>query len=184
MSRLIRKPIEVPKGVDVKIEPNTITVKGPLGQLSMNYTFVDFKMDGNKIWVSQRGDLDLPPRIMKKNKAMIGTRWALLKNMIQGVTKGFQKELEVEGVGYRAQLQGKSLILNLGYIQPVKLDPPQGVTVEVPKPNQIIVKGINKELVGQFAAKVRKTREPMVFAKGKGVRYAGEVLKLKEVKKV
>ncbi|BBJ27217.1 50S ribosomal protein L6 [Athalassotoga saccharophila] len=184
MSRLIRKPIEIPKGVEVKIDPNTITVKGPLGQLSMNYLFVDFKIDGNKIWVSQKENLDLPPRVMKKNRAIIGTRWALLKNMIEGVTKGFQKELEVEGVGYRAQLQGKSLILNLGYIQPVKLDPPKGITIEVPKPNQVIVKGIDKELVGQFAAKIRKTREPMVFAKGKGVRYAGEAIRLKEVKKV
>jgi len=184
MSRLIKKPIEIPKGVDVKIEPSMLTVKGPRGQLTMGYLFVDFKLDGNNLWVSQKESLDLPPRVLKKNKSIIGTRWALVRNMVEGVTKGFQKELEVEGVGYRAQLQGKSLLLNLGYIQPVKIDPPDGITIEVPKPNQIIVKGIDKGLVGQVAAKIRKTREPMVFAKGKGVRYAGEVIRLKEVKKV
>ncbi len=184
MSRLIKKPIQIPKGVDVKVEPNMITVKGPLGKLTMNYLFVDFKLDGDNLWISQKENLDLPPRVIKKNKSMIGTRWALMRNMVEGVTKGFQKALEVEGVGYRAQLQGKSLILNLGYIQPVKIDPPDGITIEVPKPNQVIVKGIDKELVGQVAAKIRKTREPMVFAKGKGVRYAGEVVRLKEVKKV
>ncbi len=184
MSRLIKKPIEVPKGVDVKIEPNKVTIKGPLGQLSMDYMFVDLKLDENKVWVSKREGLDLPPRVMKNVNAILGTRWSLLKNMIKGVTEGFKKELAVEGVGYRAQLQGKSLVLNLGYIQPVKIDPPAGITIEVPKPNQIVVKGVNKELVGQVAANIRKTREPMVFAKGKGVRYAGEVVRLKEVKKV
>lgn len=184
MSRLIKRPIEIPNGVNVKIEPNTITVKGPLGQMSMDYLFVDFKLDEKKIWVSQKENIDLPPRVLKRNKAIVGTRWALLKNMVEGVTNGFKKELEIEGVGYRAQLQGKSLVLNLGYIQPVKIEPPDGITIEVPKPTQVVVKGVNKELVGQVAAKIRKTREPMVFAKGKGVRYAGEVIRLKEVKKV
>lgn len=159
MSRLIKKPIEVPKGVDVKIEPGKVTVKGPLGQLSMDYVFVNLTLDGNKVWVSRNEEVDVPPRISKTVKAILGTRWSLLNNMVKGVTEGFKKELEVEGVGYRAQLQGKSLILNLGYIQPVRIDPPQGITIEVPKPTQIIVKGIDKELVGQVAANIRKTRD-------------------------
>ncbi len=184
MSRLIKKPIMIPKGVEIKVDPGKVTVKGPLGQFSMDYTFVNFDVKDNQVWVSRNEELDLPPRVMKKANAFLGTRWALLRNMIVGVSEGFKKELEIQGVGYRAQLQGSSLLLNLGYSHPIKIDPPEGISIEVPRPNQIIVKGSDKELVGQVAAKIRKVRAPMVFARGKGVRYVGENVRTKEVKKV
>ncbi len=183
MSRLVKKPITVPNGVDVKIEPGKVTVKGPLGQFSMDYTYVKFRMEGNQIWVEKNENVKLPPRLMKKAKAFLGTRWSLLKNMIVGVSEGFKKELEIQGVGYRAQLQGKTLVLTLGYSHPVKIEPPEGVTIEVPRPSLVVVKGASKELVGQVAANIRRTREPMPFAKGKGVRYVGEHVITKEVKK-
>lgn len=183
MSRLIKKPIEIPNGVEVKVEPKNVVVKGPLGQFSMDYTFVKFRIDGNKIWVEKNDDVHLPPRLMKKSRAFWGTRWSLLQNMIIGVSQGFKKELEVQGVGYRAQLQGKSLVLTLGYSHPIKIDPPEGITIEVPRPSSIVVKGASKELVGQVAANIRKARKPMVFARGKGVRYLGEHVITKEVKK-
>ncbi len=183
MSRLIKKPIEIPKGVEVKSEPNRISVKGPLGQFSMDYKFVKFRIDGNKVWVEKNEEVEFPPRLMKKARAFLGTRWSLLQNMIIGVSQGFKKELEIQGVGYRAQLQGKSLVLTLGYSHPIKIDPPEGVTIEVPRPSLVVVKGASKELVGQVAANIRKAREPMVFARGKGVRYLGEHVITKEVKK-
>ena len=183
MSRLVKKPIDIPNGVEVKIEPKKVTVKGPLGQFSMDYIFVKFRIDENKVWVEKSNELNLPPRLMKKANAFLGTRWSLLRNMIIGVSEGFKKELEIQGVGYRAQLQANTLVLSLGYSHPIKIEPPKGITVEVPRPSLIVVKGADKELVGQVAANIRKTREPMPFAKGKGVRYVGEHVITKEVKK-
>jgi len=169
-------PIEIPKGVEVKVNAgNSVTVKGQKGTLTKEFhKDMIIKVEDGKIIVQRPSD-------EKMHKALHGLTRSLLNNMVEGVTKGFEKALEVNGVGYRAQKQGKKLILTLGYSHPVEMDEPEGITVEVPAPNKIIVKGIDKQAVGEFAAKIRSKREPEVY-KGKGIRYEGEVVRLKEGK--
>ncbi|GAV24659.1 50S ribosomal protein L6 [Carboxydothermus islandicus] len=172
MSRIGRKPIPVPQGVEVKVEGNTVTVKGPKGSLTREF-HPDMKItfDGSQILVERPSD-------EKEHKALHGLTRTLINNMIVGVTSGYQKSLELVGVGYRAAKQGRKLVLTVGYSHPVEMDPPEGIEVEVPAQNQIIVKGIDKELVGNFAATIRAVREPEPY-KGKGIKYTDEVIRRK-----
>ena len=173
MSRIGKNPIEIPAGVEVKIEGNVVTVKGPKGTLTD--TFLDcvkIAQEGNQIKVSI--DKELHGNIR-------GLTRTLINNMIIGVTQGFEKTLEVNGVGYRAQKQGKKVVLTLGYSHPVEIEEMEGITLEVPNPNTIVVKGIDKQLVGQVAANIREKRLPEPY-KGKGIKYAGERIKRKEGK--
>jgi len=176
MSRVGKAPINLAGGVEVKVnDDNTVTVKGPKGTLKQ-------KMPREmKIIVEDSAVRVERPSDQKIHKALHGLTRALINNMVVGVTEGFQKALEVVGVGYRAQLKGKKLVLMVGYSQPVELDIPEGIEVEVPDNNNIIVKGIDKQLVGEFAAKVRKVRPPEPY-KGKGIRYKNEVVRRKEGK--
>ncbi len=173
MSRIGKNPIEIPAGVEVKIEGNVVTVKGPKGTLTD--TFLDcvkIAQEGNQIKVSIDNEL---------HGNIHGLTRTLINNMIIGVTQGFEKTLEVNGVGYRAQKQGKKVVLTLGYSHPVEIEEMEGITLEVPNPNTIVVKGIDKQLVGQVAANIREKRLPEPY-KGKGIKYAGERIKRKEGK--
>jgi len=172
VSRIGRKPIPVPSGVEVKIEGNTVTVKGPKGSLTREF-HPDMKIifDGSQILVERPSD-------EKNHRSLHGLTRTLINNMIMGVTNGFQKNLELVGVGYRAAKQGRKLVLTVGYSHPVEMEPPEGVEVEVPAQNQVVVKGIDKEVVGNFAANIRAVREPEPY-KGKGIKYANEVIRRK-----
>ncbi|MCD6160246.1 MAG: 50S ribosomal protein L6 [Kosmotoga sp.] len=184
MSRLIKKPIEIPKGVEIKITEDTVTVKGPKGELQESFLpYVKFELREDGLWVLPNTDIVRRKSDYRKIAMFCGTYWSLVRNMVVGVTKGYQKELEIIGVGYRAQLQGKKLVMNLGFAHPVEIDPPEGITFEVPAPNAIVVKGISKYLVGQVAANIRRWREPIVYS-GKGIRYKGEYVRTKVGKKV
>ncbi|MCX8131381.1 MAG: 50S ribosomal protein L6 [Clostridia bacterium] len=176
MSRIGKMPIAVPKGVDVKIESdNTVTVKGSKGTLTKQlHKDMIIKVENNTIIVQRPSD-------EKMHKALHGLTRTLVNNMVEGVTNGFEKNLEINGVGYRAQKQGKKLVLTLGYSHPVEMEEPAGITVEVPNPNKLIVRGIDKQMVGEFAAKIRSKREPEVY-KGKGIKYETEVIRRKEGK--
>lgn len=175
MSRIGRKPIALPAGVDVKIENNTITVKGPKGTLTQAYRSpITVAVEGNEILVTRPND-------EKENRALHGLTRTLVANMVQGVTAGFTKELDVNGVGYRVQKQGKDLVMNLGYSHQVIMSEIDGITIEVPNPNKIIIAGADKQLVGQFAAEVREKRPPEPY-KGKGIKYVDEVIRRKEGK--
>lgn len=176
MSRIGKMPIEIQKGVDVKIgEKNVVTVKGPKGTLTKTFhKDMIIKLEDEKILVQR-------PSEQKMHKALHGLTRTLINNMVEGVTKGFEKALDINGVGYRAQKQGKKLVLTLGYSHPVEMDEPEGITIEVPAPNKIIVKGIDKQVVGETAAKIRSKREPEVY-KGKGIKYETEVIRRKEGK--
>ena len=176
MSRIGRMPITVPAGVDVKItEDNFVTVKGPKGTLNQKlHPDMIIEKDGAEITIKR-------PSENKEHRALHGLTRSLLANMVTGVTEGFSKELEVNGVGYRAQLQGKKLVLNLGYSHPVEMDPVDGIEIEVPAPNKIIVKGADKQLVGHIAANIREKRLPEPY-KGKGIKYATEHIRRKEGK--
>lgn len=176
MSRIGRMPITVPSGVDVKIDAgNEVTVKGPKGTLSR-------KLHSDMILKLENGVLTVErPSEDKMHKSLHGLTRTLLNNMVIGVTDGFQKELEINGVGYRAQMQGKKLVLGLGYSHPVEYEAVEGITIEVPSPNQIIVKGASKELVGETAAKIREYRLPEPY-KGKGIKYVDEHIRRKEGK--
>ncbi len=176
MSRIGRMPITVPAGVDVKIgDANAISVKGPKGTLQRNlHKDMVIKMEGNVITVER-------PSEAKEHRALHGLTRTLLNNMIVGVTEGFQKVLEINGVGYRAALQGKKLVLSLGYSHQVDVEPVENVTFEVPNPNQIIVSGIDNQVVGQIAAEIREKRPPEPY-KGKGIKYADEYIRRKEGK--
>jgi len=173
MSRVGRSPIPVPSGVDVAIDGRRVTVKGPQGTLGREIPGeITLRQDDGSLLVERPND-------ERHNRALHGLVRALVFNMVQGVTAGFSKELEIVGVGYRATAQGPSkLELALGFSHPVIVDAPDGVTFEVPQPTRIVVKGIDKELVGQVAANIRKIRKPEPY-KGKGVRYAGEYVQRK-----
>ena len=176
MSRIGRHPVEVPAGVEVKIaENNVVTVKGPKGTLEKALpTEMSITMEDGHVVVTRPNDL-------KKMKSLHGLTRTLIQNMVTGVSQGYEKTLEVNGVGYRAQKQGKKLVLSLGYSHPVEMEAPEGITFDVPNPNEIIVKGMDKELVGQTAAVVRTKRPPEVY-RGKGIKYAEEVIRRKEGK--
>ena len=176
MSRIGNLPITVPAGVEVKIgAENEITVKGKIGTLTR-------KLHKDMIIKSEGGVITVTiPSEEKVHKALHGLTRTLINNMVIGVTDGFAKELEINGVGYRAQMQGKTLVLNLGYSHPVEYTPVEGITIEVPAPNKIIVKGANKEVVGETAAKIREYRQPEPY-KGKGIKYIDEVIRRKEGK--
>jgi large subunit ribosomal protein L6 len=176
LSRIGKMPIEIPKGVDIKIENgNLITVKGPKGTLTKKFhQDMIIKVEDGNIVVQR-------PSEEKVFKSLHGLTRTLIFNMVEGVTKGFEKGLEINGVGYRAQKQGNKLVLNLGYSHPVEMVEPDGITVEVPAPNKVIVKGIDKQAVGEFAAKIRANRKPEVY-KGKGIRYENETIRRKEGK--
>ncbi|MCD6364025.1 MAG: 50S ribosomal protein L6 [Synergistetes bacterium] len=172
MSRIGKMPIELPKGVNVEIQGRKVKVSGPLGSLEMEvHPDIEVKLEGNTLRVFRPSDA-------KFHRAIHGTMRALLANMVEGVHKGFVKELEIVGVGYRAKMEGRKLVLSLGYSHPVEYEPPDGITIEVPEPQRIVVKGIDRHLVGQVAAIIRSFREPDSY-KGKGVRYKGEEVKLK-----
>lgn len=176
MSRIGKLPITVPAGVDVKIgADNEVTVKGKNGTLTRKlHKDMIIKFEGGVITVER-------PSEDKMHKSLHGLTRTLINNMVIGVTDGFTKELEINGVGYRAQMQGKTLVLSLGYSHPVEYTPVEGITLEVPQPNKIIVKGANKEAVGETAAKIREYRQPEPY-KGKGIKYIDEVIRRKEGK--
>jgi large subunit ribosomal protein L6 len=167
MSRIGKQPIAVPSGVEVTIESELVKVKGPKGELSERVNRdMDVKQENGEILVARptdRGD----------HRALHGLTRSLIANMVEGVTNGFEKRLEIQGVGYRAQLQGTKLVLALGYSHPVEMDAPDGIDFEVPQPTRVIVRGISKQAVGEVAANIRKARPPEPY-KGKGIRYEGE----------
>ncbi len=172
MSRVGRLPVTIPAGVEVKINGNTVEVKGPKGRLHKEmHPEMKILLEDNKVVVTR-------PSEEKKHRALHGLTRALLQNMVQGVTRGFTRNLELVGVGYRAAKQGKKLVLTVGYAQPVEIEPEEGVEVEVPAPNKITVKGIDKEKVGAFAARIRGVRKPEPY-KGKGIKYENEAIKRK-----
>ncbi len=176
MSRIGRAPITIPAGVDVKIaDGNVVTVKGPKGQLTETVApAMELKVDGGVLTVTRPNDEAM-------NRALHGLTRTLINNMVIGVTEGFTKTLEINGVGYRAAKEGNNLVLNVGFSHPVNVADTADVTTEVPNPNQVIVKGIDKQKVGQFAADVRAKRPPEPY-KGKGIKYVDEVIIRKEGK--
>jgi large subunit ribosomal protein L6 len=172
MSRIGKQPIELPSGVNVAISPGRVQVNGPLGELSQNVpTRMQIDQDDGTLVVkrpTERGD----------DRALHGLTRSLVANMVEGVTKGFEKRLELQGVGYRAALRGTDLELNVGFSHPVVIKPPQGISFEVPDATTVLVKGIDKQQVGEIAAQVRKVRPPEPY-KGKGIRYEGEYVRRK-----
>ena len=176
MSRIGRAPIEIPAGVTVTVsEDNLVKVKGPKGELSRQISQeMKITVDGNILTVERPSD-------DKTHRSLHGLSRTLINNMVVGVTEGYQKNLEIAGVGYRAQKQGKNLNLSLGFSHPVVVEPPEGITFDVPTATSITVSGIDKEVVGQIAAEIRSFREPEPY-KGKGIKYAGEHIRRKEGK--
>ena len=175
MSRIGNMPVTVPEGVEVKLEGQHITVKGPKWSLERDiHPNIKVELDGNEIKVSRPDDSN-------QNKSLHGTTRALIHNMVEGVVNEFKVELEINGVGYRAQKKGNDLLMNLGYSHPVEMKAPQGVTFDLPDANHIIVRGIDKEVVGQVANEVRSKRPPEVY-RGKGIKYATEHIRRKEGK--
>lgn len=176
MSRIGRLPIQIPDKVTITVDSdNVVTVKGPKGELKQDIN-KDMKL------VQEDGVLTVErPSENKNHKALHGLTRSLIFNMVEGVTNGYQKSLDIIGVGYRAQLQGKKIVMNLGFSHPVEIEPPAGIEFEVPNPNKVIVKGINKQVVGAVASDIRKWRLPEPY-KGKGIRYEGEYVRQKEGK--
>ena len=175
MSRIGRKPIAIPAGVEVKVADGVVTVKGPKGTLTQKYnTAMSVEVAGNEVLVTRPND-------EKENRSLHGLTRTLINNMVIGVTEGFKKEPEVNGVGYRVQKQGSNLVMNLGYSHQVIVSEIPGITIEAPGPNQIIISGADKQLVGQFAAEVREKRPPEPY-KGKGIKYTTEHIRRKEGK--
>ena len=170
MSRIGKRPIEVPAGVMVSIDPGRVMVSGPKGELH--------QVVPQRMTITQEESVITVTRPTERgdDRALHGLTRTLVANMVEGVTKGFEKKLEIQGVGYRATLKGTSLELNVGYSHPVVIDPPQGISFEVPVPTQISVKGVDKQQVGETAAKIRKVRPPEPY-KGKGIRYEGEYVR-------
>ncbi len=176
MSRIGKMPIELPAGVEVKIaNDNTVTVKGPKGTLEQTFSNqIKIELNDNVITITRPNDI-------KEVRALHGLTRSLLNNMVIGVTQGFTKELDINGVGYRAAKQGNTLVLNLGYSHQVEVSEIDGITIDVPNPNKLIISGIDKQKVGQFAANIREKRPPEPY-KGKGIKYVDEVIKRKEGK--
>ncbi|RMH46517.1 MAG: 50S ribosomal protein L6 [Alphaproteobacteria bacterium] len=176
MSRIGKKPVELPSGVTASVSGQTVEVKGPKGTLSFTATDdVTITVDGNVVTVTPRGT-------SKRARQQWGMSRTMVANLVTGVTEGFRKELEINGVGYRAQMQGKTLKLSLGYSHEVNFEVPDGVTVTTPKPTEIVVEGIDKQFVGQVAANIREWRRPEPY-KGKGIKYKDEYIFRKEGKK-
>lgn len=172
MSRVGKNPIPVPSGVQVELKRSHITVKGPKGQLERNlHPDMIIEVDNEEIRVKR-------PTESKPHKSLHGLTRTLVANMVEGVSKGFVKRLEIEGVEYRAEMKGKSLVMSLGYSHPVKYGPIEGIEIEVPEPKKVVVNGIDKQKVGQTAAEIRAFRPPEPY-KGKGIRYAGEQIRRK-----
>ena len=175
MSRIGRMPIAIPAGVEVKLDGNTVSVKGPKGTLTRTvHQNMKVEVNGAEITVTRPND-------NKENRSLHGLTRTLIANMVEGVTNGFSKELEVNGVGYRAQKQGNDLVLNIGYSHQVIMTAPEGVSIEVPGPNKVVVSGADKQKVGQFAAEIREKRPPEPY-KGKGIKYVDEHIRRKEGK--
>ena len=167
MSRIGRAPITVPAGVEVKIDGSTVSVKGPKGTLTQSFNpNMTISLEGSEIHVARPDD-------EKENRSLHGLTRTLIHNMVVGVTEGYSKELQIEGTGYRAAKEGKKLVMNLGYSHQVFFEDTDEITIDVPAPNRVIISGIDKQKVGQFAAEVREKRPPEPY-KGKGIRYAGE----------
>ncbi len=176
MSRIGDRKLVIPEGVTVNVENNVVTVKGPKGELTTNLIKnLEVKVEGNTLEITKVTD-------NSTTNMMSGTMNANINNMITGVTKGFEKALEIIGVGYRFALKGNKIVISAGYSHPVEMEIPQGITCEVPSNTELTIKGIDKVLVGEFAAKVRKVREPEPY-KGKGIRYKDEHIRRKEGKK-
>ncbi|MBD0348227.1 MAG: 50S ribosomal protein L6 [Thermoleophilia bacterium] len=172
MSRIGRRPIELPDGVNVSIDPGRVMVSGPLGELQQQVPArMKIEREDGQLVVTR-------PTERGEDRALHGLTRTLVANMVEGVTKGFEKRLEIQGVGYRAALRGTSLELNVGYSHTIVKDAPKGITFEVPAPTQVVVKGIDKQQVGQIAAEIRKVRPPEPY-KGKGIRYEGEYVRRK-----
>ena len=175
MSRIGKKPIEIPAGVTITVNNGNVTVTGPKGELSRQFnTEIAVTIEENVVTVTRPSD-------EKEHRALHGTTRALIANMVEGVSQGFTRNLELIGVGYRAQKQGTKLILNVGYSHPVEIEPEEGLEVEVPANTKITIRGTDKQRVGELAANIRKTRPPEPY-KGKGIRYEGEVVRRKEGK--
>ena len=175
MSRIGRKPIVIPAGVEVSVNDHVVTVKGPKGTLNSNiHPMMNVKVENGEVVVTRPND-------EKQARSLHGLTRTIINNMVEGVTNGFKKELEIQGVGYRAAKQGNTLVLNLGYSHPVNVPEVDGITIDVPDPLKIVINGIDKQKVGQFAAEVREKRPPEPY-KGKGIRYAGEHIIRKEGK--
>lgn len=172
MSRIGRNPITVPSGVEVSIDGREVTVKGPKGTLSHTVAEpIEVNLEDGKVVVRRPNDIN-------KVRGLHGLTRTLINNMVVGVTEGFKKTLEIQGVGYRVVAKGKNLEFSLGYSHPITVEPPEGITFKVEKPTQLVVEGIDKQKVGEVAANIRKLRKPEPY-KGKGVRYAGEVVRRK-----
>src|SRR2546428_11571257 len=186
MSRIGRKPIAVPDGVEVEVEVNLVSVKGPKGELSQTVSpemkiTQDERTTGDGAEGSEAPGATLTverPSDRGEHRALHGLTRSLIANMVQGVTEGFEKRLEIQGVGYRAQLRGKAIELSVGFSHPVQVEAPEGIEFEVPQPTQIVVRGASKQAVGEIAARIRKVRPPEPY-KGKGIRYQGEYVQRK-----
>ena len=175
MSRIGKKPIAIPAGVEVKLNGTEMTVKGPKGELKNTLRpEMEIVIENSEIIVKRPND-------NQTNRSLHGLTRTLIANMVEGVTEGFKKELDVNGVGYRVQKQGKNLVMNLGYSHQVIMEEPDGITIDVPAPNKIIVSGSDKQAVGQLAAQIREKRPPEPY-KGKGIKYTGEYIRRKEGK--
>jgi large subunit ribosomal protein L6 len=172
VSRVGRKPVDIPAGVEIKLDGHTMTVTGPRGTLQRRlHTAMDIAIEGNTVTVTR-------PTDNREHRSLHGLTRTLVSNMVTGVTSGFQRNLEIIGVGYRAAKQGRKLVLTVGFSHPVEIEPPDGVEIELPNPNAVVVSGADKEKVGQIAANIRAVRPPEPY-KGKGIRYQGEVVRRK-----
>lgn len=172
MSRIGKKPINIPQGVTISKKGNALTIKGPKGELHNEFhPNMDIKISDNEVSVERPDDT-------KQNKALHGLTRALIQNMVEGVTNAYQKTLDIVGVGFRAELKGKNLLMNIGYSHPIYFMPPEGVELQTPTQTQIIVSGIDKQLVGMVAAKIRSIRKPEPY-KGKGIKYSDEQIQRK-----
>jgi large subunit ribosomal protein L6 len=172
MSRIGRQPVSIPDGVTVDVAPGRVTVKGPKGELTQSVsTDMTVAVDDGTLTVAR-------PTDRGEHRALHGLTRSLIANMVTGVTDGYERRLEIQGVGYRARLQGKALELSVGYSHPVSMSAPEGIDFEVPTPTEVVVRGIDKQQVGEIAAQIRRTRPPEPY-KGKGIRYAGEQVRRK-----